>query len=131
MASTMLKSSIEKEHNLFNWFIDQYSKALKFAIKHKVIFLLSAVILLVSSTIIAISRGSSLLPNMDSTQITVTMQMDKETKTDELREMSNTIIDRISEIEDIETIGAMQSSGTMSLMGGDSKSISLYVILRE
>ena len=131
MASTMLKNSIEQEHNLFNKFIDQYIRALKFAIKHKVIFLVSAVILLVSSTIIAISMGSSLLPNMDSTQITVTMQMDKETKTDELREMSNTIIDRISEIEDIETIGAMQSSGTMSLIGGDSKSISLYVILKE
>ena len=131
MASTMLKNSIEQEHNLFNKFIDQYIRALKFAIKHKVIFLVSAVILLVSSTIIAISMGSSLLPNMDSTQITVTMQMDKETKTDELREMSNTIIDRISEIEDIETIGAMQSSGTMSLIGGDSKSISLYVILNE
>lgn len=114
MASNILKKSVEKEHKIFNKFVVYYEKTLRFSIKHKAVFLILAVVLLIGSTVIAISKGSSLLPTMDSTQITVTMEMDKETKTEELREMSNTVIDKISDIEDIETIGAMQSSGGMS-----------------
>lgn len=132
MASNILKKSVEKEHKIFNKFVVYYEKTLRFSIKHKAVFLILAVVLLIGSTVIAISKGSSLLPTMDSTQITVTMEMDKETKTEELREMSNTVIDKISDIEDIETIGAMQSSGGMSLMGGgNSKSISFYIILKD
>ena len=132
MSSTMLKTTVEKEHKFFNKFIKIYSKALKFALRYKPIFLILVVVLLVSSTVISISRGSSLMPEMDSTQISVSMTMDNDTKTTDLREMSNTIIDRISEIDDVDTIGAMQNSSSMSLMGGgDSKSISLYVILKD
>ena len=132
MASNILKKSVEKEHKIFNKFVVYYEKTLRFSIKHKAVFLILAVVLLIGSTVIAISKGSSLLPTMDSTQITVTMEMDKETKTEELREMSNTVIDKISDIEDIETIGAMQSSGGMSLMGGgNSKSTSFYIILKD
>ena len=118
MSSTMLKTTVEKEHKFFNKFIKIYSKALKFALRYKPIFLILVVVLLVSSTVISISRGSSLMPEMDSTQISVSMTMDNDTKTTDLREMSNTIIDRISEIDDVDTIGAMQNSSSMSLMGG-------------
>lgn len=113
----MLKTTVEKEHKFFNKFIKIYSKALKFALRYKPIFLILVVVLLVSSTVISISRGSSLMPEMDSTQISVSMTMDNDTKTTDLREMSNTIIDRISEIDDVDTIGAMQNSSSMSLMG--------------
>lgn len=132
MSSTLLKTTVEKEHKFFNKFINIYSKSLKFALRYKPIFLILVVVLLVSSTVISISRGSSLMPEMDSTQISVSMTMDNDTKTTDLREMSNNIIDRISEIEDVDTIGAMQNSSSMSLMGGgDNKSISLYVILKD
>ena len=96
MASNILKKSVEKEHKIFNKFVVYYEKTLRFSIKHKAVFLILAVVLLIGSTVIAISKGSSLLPTMDSTQITVTMEMDKETKTEELREMSNTVIDKIA-----------------------------------
>ena len=132
MSSTLLKTTVEKEHKFFNRFIRIYSKSLKFALRYKPIFLILVVVLLISSTVISISRGSSLMPEMDSTQISVSMTMDNDTKTTDLREMSNNIIDRISEIDDVDTIGAMQNSSYMSLMGGgDSKSISLYVILKD
>ena len=42
------------------------------------------------------------MPEMDSTQISVSMTMDNDTKITDLREMSNTIIDRISEIDDVD-----------------------------
>ena len=70
------------------------------------------------------------MPEMDSLQISVTMSMDKDTPQSDLREMSNKVIERITEIDDVETVGAMES-GTGSLMGGKSKSISYYVLLNE
>lgn len=132
MSSTILKKSVEKELKLFNKFIEVYAKSLKFALKHKLIFIITALILLVGSSTIAILKGSSLMPEMDSTQISVTMNMKNDTKVSELREMSNIVVSRISEIDDVDTVGAMQGSGGMSLLGGnDNKSISIYVILKN
>lgn len=130
MASTMLTKTVVKEDKLFNKVIDIYEKALRFAIKHKAIYLILAVVLLVGSTGLALVSGSSLMPTMDGTQISVTMNMGSEATTAEIRNMSNDLIDIISTIDDVETIGAMQSSGSM-LGGGNSKAISLYVILKS
>lgn len=132
MSSTILKKSVEKEHKLFDKIIEVYSKSLKFALKHKGVFIIIVLVLLVGSSSIAILKGSSLMPEMDSTQISVTMNMESDTKTSELREMSNIVVSRISEIDDVDTVGAMQGSGNMSLLGGsDNKSISIYVILKD
>ena len=58
MASNILKKSVEKEHKIFNKFVVYYEKTLRFSIKHKAVFLILAVVLLIGSTVIAISKGS-------------------------------------------------------------------------
>lgn len=132
VSATVLSESKEREHKWFDKFVTQYEKALRFSLKHKAIFIIGTVILLISSAYITFQRGASLIPDMDGTQISITMEMDKDATTNDLREMSNKLIEIITPIEDVETVGAMQASGGISMMGGgSSKSISLYVILKE
>ena len=70
------------------------------------------------------------MPSMESTQISLTIEAEEGTTTDELRSISNEVIERLLTIDDIQTIGAIEGSSG-SLLGGSSSSILMDVILDE
>lgn len=132
MSSSILKNNIEKEHKLFDKFVNVYEKLLKISLKHKFIVLTGSLVLLVSSAVLTISKGAVLMPESDSTQISVSLEMPKGSTTKEVRDMSAIVIDRITKLEDVDTVGALQSSGSQGFMSGGSKnSVSFYVLLKE
>lgn len=65
--------------------------------------------------------------------MTVTVTPKEDVEFDELTAMSDEVIERISDIEDIETIGAMVGGGGMmgSLGGSADDSVSMYLLLSE
>ncbi len=133
MAATVLKNNVEKEHKFFNKIVVVYEKILRAVLKHKSVILIFSVLVLGLSAYYCVKQGTTLIPEMDSTQISITMEMDNEATTEELREMSNVVIGKIAELDDVQTVGSMQSSNSaMSLLsGGNSKAISIYVILKD
>lgn len=131
MSSKMLNVNTKKEHRLFDKFVNLYEKLLKVSLKHKFIVLIGALVLLVGSAFLVISKGTILMPETDSTQLSVTLEMPKESKKQDARDMSEVIIDRITEIEDVDTVGALQSDGTSSMFGQGGNSVSFYVLLKE
>ena len=97
--------------------------------------LVLSVVLLVVSFIAAFSRGFTFMDmDMESDQLAVTVSP-KEEQTfsfEELTAMTDEVVERISGIEGIETIGAMAGGGgTMMSMSGGSDSATLYLILEE
>lgn len=70
------------------------------------------------------------MPSMESTQISLTMEAEEGATTDELRSISNEVIERLLTIDDIQTIGAIEGS-SWALLGGSSSSILMDVILDE
>ena len=70
------------------------------------------------------------MPSMESTQISLTIEAEEGTTTDELRSISNEVIERLLTIDDIQTIGAIEGS-SWALLGGSSSSILMDVILDE
>lgn len=132
MSSTMLTKADEKEHKFFDKFVDKYEKLLAWSLKRKAPIMIMVVIMLVISIVASVSRGTTLMPSMDSNQISISIKMPKGSTRDEARAMSNTIMDRLLTIEDIDTAGAIQNSGSgMMGMGGSDNSISFYVLLKE
>ncbi|CEJ73208.1 acriflavin resistance protein [[Clostridium] sordellii] len=131
MSSKMLNVNTKKEHRLFDKFVNLYEKLLKVSLKHKFIVLIGSLVLLVGSGFLVVSKGTILMPETDSTQLSVTLEMPKEAKKQDARDMSETIIDRITEIEDVDTVGALQSDGTSSMFGQGGNSVSFYVLLKE
>ncbi|CEQ30476.1 acriflavin resistance protein [[Clostridium] sordellii] len=131
MSSKMLNVNIKKEHRLFDKFVNLYEKLLRVSLKHKFIVLIGSLVLLIGSAFLVVSKGTILMPETDSTQLSVTLEMPKESKKQDARDMSETIIDRITEIEDVDTVGALQSDGSGFMFGQGGNNVSFYVLLKE
>ena len=133
MASGMLKrKQKERSHRLFDGMLKGYEKAVRFCLRHRALTILAAVGMLVFSVIASTSRGTAYMPEMDGTQISVSLEMPEEATTEEVRELADQAIERIMSVEDVETVGAMMGGGMMSMMGGGSSdSVSVYAILKE
>lgn len=134
MASKMFKNTKPKKDIFFDKIVSIYEKMLNVALNHKAIVIIITLVLLVSSFALVGTMGTAFIPEVDGEQISITMETPKEITTEETREMSNEIIEKLLTIDEIETIGAIDS-GTMSsissLSGGSSNSISMYAILKE
>ncbi|SHJ82353.1 Multidrug efflux pump subunit AcrB [Hathewaya proteolytica DSM 3090] len=133
MASITLKNVTEKKGRIFEKFVQGYEKILRKSLKHKIITLTTVFVLFASSTVLCVAKGAVLMPEMDSNQISISLKVPKGTDDKTARATAEKIVDKISVVEDIETIGVMEQngSGMMMMGGGDSKSISFYVILKE
>lgn len=133
MSSKVMRKATEKKHPILEKVQDAYGRFLRQALRFKpIVFVLSAVLLVVSA-MLSLSRGTAFMPEMESTQATITITPHGEVEFQELTELSDEVIDRIVDLEDIETIGAMAGGGgTMSVMSGSSSdSVSMYLILKE
>lgn len=118
VASKTFDHVSEKENKTVNRISDFYARHLDTILNHKGIVLVGVVVLLVLSAGLAFSKGFSFFPSMDSTQMSMTLTMPEGTKTlEETADMSDKVIDSVLEIEDIETVGAMLSGSSMSMIG--------------
>jgi HAE1 family hydrophobic/amphiphilic exporter-1 len=135
LSSAMLKKTKDIRHPWFDAFKDGYGKFLALCLRFKPIVFLAVIVLLAGSAYLALSRGFTFMDmDMETDQLTVTIQAkEDETLTfDELTACSDEVIARISDIEGIETIGAMAGgTTTSSLLGGGGDSVSMYIILDE
>ena len=132
MASGTLKKASEKKHPLFDRITEWYGRLLKGMLRFKPLVFLVTIALLIGSIFAALSNGTAFMPEMESPQMTITVTPPEEADFAEATELSEKIIERISTLEDIETIGAMAGGSTMGMLGGSSdNSISMYVLLKD
>ena len=136
MAAGLLKNTKEIKHGFLDKVKAGYAKLLRVALHFKPVVFLLAIVLLIGSTLAAFSRGMSFIDmDMETDQMTVTVEAkEDETLTfEELKAISDEVVDKISTIDGIDTIGAMAGgNSTFSLMGsGSTDSVSMYLILDE
>lgn len=130
MSSNLLTRVDEKNHNLFDKFIDAYDIVLRKSLKHKWIVIVIALGLLVFCGFKTMTMGTTFMPSMDSTQMMADMTMPEGSKREELLANSDEFIEKVLTIEDVETVGAMESSG-QGMMGSSGSDMSFYIILKE
>ncbi|MCQ2500834.1 MAG: efflux RND transporter permease subunit [Lachnospiraceae bacterium] len=111
-----------------------YEKIMPAILKGKILVLLGALALFLGSTYLAVSRGFTYMPSMESTQASVTVHMPEGSSFEDTAEMTDIVAARIATISDVEDVGAMIGGGSsISLFGGsqDETVASLYLILKE
>lgn len=134
MAATTLKKTKETKQVFMDKVISGYEKLLRLVLKWKPVVFLVTIALLVISMAAAFSRGMTFMDmNMETGQISITLgaKEDETLEYEELTAMADEAVERIAEIDGIETIGAMMGSGSLSLMGGSGESISMYLLLED
>lgn len=116
----------KKPNRLLSRMMERYEKLLRLVLRHKAPVLLGAVALLIVSGLLAVGMGTAFMPEMDSPQVSVSIEMPEDATTAQGREMCDTVIDRILSVEGVDTVGAMEGQTMMG--GGD---LSLYVLLQQ
>ncbi len=125
MASKMLtKTREQKDSRFFTVLINGYEKVLSAALKLKPLVLLLVVVLLVISGLASYAKGTAFMPEMDSTQMTLSLTMPEDTPLDETAAVTDEIVERLMEMEEVTDVGAMASTSSMSMLtgSGDTKS---------
>ncbi len=135
-ASGMLKKMKKTKERSKSIFYRGYEKFLRGCLKVKFLVLLLAIGLLGISVYAAYTNGFAFFPEMASTQVTVNVGVEEDYEIKDIKEATNTIVDRIAKIEDVIDIGAMASSSGLSMLGGSSSdefvtSATIYVTTVE
>ncbi len=135
MASKLLKKTkASQDGKLFSGFINMYGKLLALSLRLKGVVLLLAVVLLCASIAAAWTNGTAFMSEMDSTQLTVTVALPKEATIQDTAQITDQVVERVLEIEDVQNVGAMLSSTTTSTLTGGSgaaNSATVYVVAYE
>jgi multidrug efflux pump subunit AcrB len=133
MGAGLLKKETEKRSRLMDWIQNAYAVLLRGSLKVKFLVLLLALGLFGVSGYLAFSKGTAFMPEMDSTQVTVSLQAPEGSSLNETAALSDEVISRILAIEDVTDVGAMNGSSSVSLTGsgGSTDQVSMYVLLDE
>lgn len=134
MSAGMIRRVNDKESRIVAKLQSGYGKILGKALRLKPIILLGAVVFLVLFAVLSFRNGMSMMPEMESTQMTINLTMDDEKEFDEVKEISNQVIDVVKAVPDVESVGAYAGSGSgMSMLtgSGDGNVVTMYVILTE
>ena len=135
MGAGLLKNVKEKPAPLFNRIQNGYAALLRGALKVKYLVVLLAFALLGVSAYLSVSKGTAFMPEMESTQITVTLNAPEGSTLQETGAISDQVMARIMNLPDVTDVGAMSGGSSISgLMGGSSTSseqVSMYVLLTE
>lgn len=133
MGAGLLKHVQEKPDRFFNALQNKYAALLRGSLRIKFLVLFAAVALLGLSGWLAISKGTAFMPEMESTQVSVSVQAPKGSTLAQTGALADEVTQRILEIPDVTDVGAMNASGTMGGSGGSSEreNVSMYVLLKE
>ena len=135
MSSVTLRRTKEICHPWFDAMKEWYGRALAWCLRFKPIVLIVAVVLLAASATLSVSKGLNFMDmDMETNQISVSVSAKEGEKLtfQELTKASDQVMERISDIKGIDTVGAMAGgNSTTSLMGGGNDSVSMYILLDE
>lgn len=122
-SKILVKTKEQKEIRFFNGLMNGYGKVLDWSLKHKAVIFIGVLVLLVGSALASLSKGTAFMPTMESTQMTITLELPDTTPLSETAEVTDRVVEILRNMEDVEDVGAMASTSSMgSLMGGSADS---------
>lgn len=131
ISAGLLKRTEEKESRLFVLIKDWYGKLLARALKLKPLVLTGALLLFGGSAALAVSRGTEFMPQMESTEISMTLETEKGTSLEDTAKAADEAMKRVGEIKDIKDIGAMVSSSNMMGASTTTNIVEFYGITKD
>lgn len=136
MASGVLSRVTPKEDGrFFGGLIKAYEKVLALALKTKPVVFLLVLVLLVGSAAAAFAKGTAFMPDMDSTQISMTVTLPKDTPLSHTGEVTDEILYKIAEIDEVVDVGAMANASSLTMLTGNGNSstneTAVYISLDE
>ena len=131
ISAGLLKRTEEKESNFFRKIKDAYGMLLAAALRHKKLVLAGAFILFLGSILLESTRGTEFMPQMESSQVSMNLEMEKGTSLEDTAKVADQVMERVGKIPDIEDVGAMVAASDMMGTRGEENKVSFYAITKE
>ena len=108
-----------------------YRQAVTWSLRHKWIVLPAALILLAATVTMAVSRGFSFMPELDTNTVSVTITMPEDCTREEAVAIADEALARMQTVDHVQTVGAMMGGSGMLAMDSGSYDVTAYAILPE
>ena len=134
MAAKVLVKDVNRDHPIFEKIKKIYGRTLVFALKHKALVLLTALVLFGASIYGAVNMGTQLFPATDSGQITVTVTLPVGSQFEDMTQVADAVSEKIMAVSEVDSVGASLGGGMFGmggLSGGSGNAVSFYVTLNE
>ena len=136
LVPAMASGLLRKDRPIRQGFLEKrllplYQTAVRWALGHKAVVLLGAAALLAVSAVSSLSKGFSFMPDMDMPNVNVSITMPEEADMAQATALADEVLNRISQVEGIDTVGAMMSSGGMLGGSGNSYDVTVYITLSD
>lgn len=131
MSAGLLKKTETKELRFMSRIKDGYGKLIGAALRMKPVVLIGALAVLVLSAKLAIARGTEFMPAMESTEVSMTLEMERGSTMEETAAVADELMERVGRIEDIEDLGGMIGSTSMLSSDTDTETAQFYAITKE
>ncbi len=136
MASkALVKTKENSDGKFFTKLVDLYEKLLRLSLKGKPVVILLVIVLLVLSAMASYAKGTAFMPDMDSTQFTVSLTMPEDALLSETAQVTDEIVEKLIAREDVADVGAMASTSSFAMLTGEGEVSSnetvIYVTLNR
>ena len=134
MSSGLLRREYVPKKGLLDRVYPAYRKAIEWSLGHKAVVLLASVALLLLSCFGVLKQGFIFMPEIDMNMVNLTVTMPEDCSREEAVELADEVSRRALTVENVDTVGAMMSSGgsmdMMSSEGGDYD-VTMYITMPE
>lgn len=133
LSSRILKKPSKAKYRLFDAMTNGYVRLLDWTLRHKLPMLLGTGALLVLAVVLTFSMPMTLIPEMNSGQMTLSVSLlDEEATQDEAYQIYDEVMDRVKDLDGIDAIGVTgQGSGVTSMMSSSNGLSTTFYIITE
>lgn len=137
LSSKLLKKENTKKQKWYEGLVHVYDSSLKWSLNHKLVVMLGVIGLLLFSGYSVTKMGMTLIPEMESGQVSLNVTLlDEEATEKDAYAIYDEVMLRVKDLEGIDTLGVTSGGNNMaaSMMGGSSsagQSTTFYIITTE
>lgn len=132
MSAGTLRKTRQKESKFFVGLQKWYEILLLKALRVKQLVLVGALVLFVGSGLLSLSKGTAFMPEMQSTEISMSIDTPKGTTIEDTAKTADAFTEQLKDIKDIGDIGGMSmGAGMMGSDGTMTNQVEFYCLLAE
>ena len=129
MSSLLLTKPPKPESRFARRLSQGYSRLIALALRYKAVVLIAALLLFGLSIWRAFYMGTALIPQTDSTQLSISLQMPEGATKADTRNMADHVMERIAKVDGVKDVAALEMDSMMG--GGNEGGMSMYVTLDD
>lgn len=132
MSAGLLRKTKTKESRFFERVKHGYARLLRTALLFKPVVLATALLLLIVSGGLAFSRGTAFMPEMQSTEISMTLEMPEDAQLMDTAQAADAFTEKLRKLKDIGDVGGIvMGGGFMGEGASTANEVQFYALISE